>query len=42
LPPLIRISVSKVTGIEYAARNTAITPRLATQLMSSGRKTRPS
>src|SRR5262245_3706730 len=39
-PPLIRISVSKVTGIEYAARKTAITPRLATQPINDGRKTR--
>src|SRR5438034_13681 len=41
LPPLIRISVSNVTGIEYAARKTAITPRLATQATNSGKKTRP-
>src|SRR6476659_9973887 len=40
LPPQIRIRVLKVTGIEYAARKTAITPRLATQARNDGRKTR--
>src|SRR5262249_17457573 len=40
LPPAIRISVSNVTGMLYACRKTAITPRLATQAMNDGRKTR--
>src|SRR5215475_1930614 len=40
LPPQIRISVSKVTGMSYAARKTAITPRLAIQPSSEGVKTR--
>ena len=40
LPPQIRIRVLNVTGIEYAARKTAITPRLATQARNDGRKTR--
>src|SRR5262249_47296875 len=41
LLPATRINVSKLTGIPYALRNTAITPRPAHQLMNDGRNTRP-
>src|SRR5437762_4973455 len=40
LPPQIRIKVWKLTGMSYAERNTAITPRLATHARNEGTKTR--
>src|SRR4051812_45305840 len=40
LPPQIFISVSNDTGMSYAARNTDMTPRLATQASSDGTNTR--
>src|SRR6266480_5692874 len=39
LPPAIRIMVWKLTGMSYAVRKTAITPRLAIQLSSDGTNT---
>src|SRR6516165_10138170 len=41
LPPATCISVSKLTGMLYALRKTAITARPAAQLMNEGRNTRP-
>src|SRR6476619_3017784 len=40
LPPQRRISVWKLTGMSYAVRKTAITPRLAIQPSNDGVKTR--
>src|SRR5436305_75927 len=40
LPPAIRISVLKLTGMSYAARKTDMTPRLAIQATSDGVNTR--
>jgi hypothetical protein len=41
LPPQSRIKVSKDTGIPYALRKTAITPRLASHPINDGTNTRP-
>src|ERR1043166_5708621 len=41
LPPQRCMSVSNVTGIEYADMKTAMTPRLATHERNEGRKTQP-
>src|SRR3954451_17088191 len=41
LPPATCISVSKLTGIPYAFRNTPTTASPASQLTNEGRKTRP-
>src|SRR5262249_4476929 len=41
LPPVPDITVWKVTGMPYAARKTAVTPRPAAQPTSDGRNTRP-